>query len=233
MMTCVGSLFALSPSHECLVWAVPILLSGALAIIVLCVWLYKITIYRNHNLHLRILNRLPINTGSPLRSIAEPPSLKVVGTGEQRLFVEVRALSLAGFPLKSFNVRCIRLNGLDTDKPTKGVVPILGVADPIHAGRLCTFDDGFNGIDGDYSEVRQLGVRFGRRNRALHFEIVINSSVEWTGYLRFTGKDSRGFCSYGRYAIAARHSPARIADELTTANFHSRFDGDSPSTCPS
>jgi len=229
-MTCLGSLFAFSPSHECLVSSIPLLLAICIGFIVLCAWLYKTTLYRNHNLQLRILNRVPSNSGGPVRSIAEPPSLKIVGTGEQRIFVEVRATAVTGFPLKSFNFRCLQLVDVGTGKPAERVVPIISVTDPIHAGRFCTFDDGDNGIHGDYSEIRQLGGRLGK-NKSLQFEIVIDSSVEWTGYLSFTGKDSAGFCSYGRYAMAARSIRAPAEKASQEAHVHSRRDSERQRLC--
>ncbi|MBU6482823.1 MAG: hypothetical protein KGS09_20065 [Nitrospirae bacterium] len=230
MMACLGSLFGSSAGHDCPEWPVPLLLAIGIGFILLSAWLYKITAYRNHNLQLRILNRLPIKSGPPLRSIAEPPSLKIIGTGEQRLFVEVRSTGLAGFPLKSFNFRCVQLIDVGAGKPAETVVPIIRVTDPIHAGRLCMFDDGHNGIDGDYSEIRKLGRRFGK-NRSLHFEVVIKSLVEWTGYLNFTGKDSTGFCSYGRYAIAVRNNGAPLDKEMQEARFQSRFDAEKQRFC--
>ena len=165
-----------------------------------------------------------------MRSVAEPPSLKIIGTGEQRLFVEVRATGLLGFPLKSFNFRCVQLIDVGAGKPAERVVPIIRATDPIHAGRFCMFDDGHNGIDGDYSEIRKLGERFGKK-RSLHFEIVIDSAVEWTGYLSFTGKNSAGFCSYGRYALAIRNIPAPIDKELQDAHVQNRFDNERQRLC--
>ena len=151
--------------------------------------------------------------------IKEPASLKIIGIGEQRLFVEVQATCRLGFQVKSINFRCIKLIDIGTGTPVRSVVPITRIRDPINADKVRMLDDGFNGIDAEYSDSRGLG-----RNRCLYFELVISPSVEWAGCLSFKARDSSGFCSYARYAIEVRNFAAPADDELLEEHFQSGFD---------
>jgi hypothetical protein len=210
MIACLGSLLSLSASNDCMSWAVPLLLAIFTGLIFLGKWLYKITAYRHHNFTISILNRLPIRSSHPVPSLPDPPSIKIIGIGEQRLFVEIKATCMSGFPVKSVNFRCLQLSEVGTGKPVKSGVPITRVTDPMNVGLFRTSDDGYNGIDGEYAEIRGLG-----RHRSLYFEIVINPTVPWAGYLSFKARDSEGFCSYVRYTLEVQNFPSPEDSETT------------------
>jgi hypothetical protein len=208
MIACLGSLFAFSASNDCLGWTVPLILAISAGLLFLVKWIYKVTTYQHHNFKLSILNRLPLSSHHPVPSIPEPASLKIIGIGKQRLCVEVKATCRSGFPVKNINFRCLQLSEVGTDIPVKSGVPITRVSDPTNVGIFRTSDDGYNGIDGEYTEIRGLG-----RNRCLYFEIVLDPAVEWVGYLSFKAINSTGLCSYSRYAIEVQNFPAPEDDE--------------------
>jgi hypothetical protein len=193
MLACLGSIATLSASNECLGWAVPLLLAVGGAIYWAGKWFYKYTIFRDDNFKLSILNCLPNGLGQAI--IPEPPSLKICPLQLSRLFIEVKATR--GFPVKSINFRCIATSDIG-QTPVNSAVRVTSIIDRFNVEVVRhVHADGYNGMELEYAEIRGLG-----KNRALYFELYIDAEKEWSGTISLKARDSDGFCSYGRYAIA-------------------------------
>jgi hypothetical protein len=196
MLSCLASVFSLSASNDCLGWAVPLLLALGGGLIYGGQKLYRHTLYKYHNFKIALLNCRPNDSSTP--SAAAPLSLKILPVQPCTLNVEVRP-SL-GFQVKSVNFRFVAKQDIGTRVPVRSPVRVVSVNDHENASIIrSSRDDGYNGVDLEYADVRVQG-----KNRCLFFEIVVDPQGPWTGMLSFKGRDSDGFCSYGRYDLEFR-----------------------------
>lgn len=193
--SCLSSASAALDTN-CLSWEVPLLIflitGGWWGVY----WIWKHTHYKVHNFTLVFLREKP-NFMAPETLAEEPQCLKVLASRKTH-HVYVKVQSRCGFRVKKINFRLLDPD-LTNASTTHGV--IVGNLTSLSFMTIYSQADGAFGMEYEYESPQVLA-----KEECLYFELVLQSTEDWEGYLSFRAQDDTGFRSWVRYSIAFRNA---------------------------